>query len=222
MIENLRSVLKNQQQYVEVLAAGEAIDPGTIAYQLSEGEVRDAMQTLVLNMTTTLSPQFALAKASFEAMNETALAAQAYVADGEVNNMYAAWKENPTGDYDLDSRWRYTNQALLQAKAVLKSMKPETDPRTGGPTVITDAEAEKFLTDQFAAWQKAEVANGKEADGLTRAWDAYQKSDPQLCLGGALDRQVWPNGTIRGTINARSLHFDRLPPETGPEPAARR
>jgi len=198
VIDNLRIVLKDQPGYVAALASGAAVDLGTVAGGLSEGEVREAMQAVVLNVATTLSPQFALASASFQAMNELALAAQTYVADDEVNRMYAAWKADPNGDYDLNEKWRYTNQALLQAKAVLTATRPATDARTGRPVVITDAEAEEFLTGQFAAWRQAELANGKQADRFTRAWEAYQKSDPQLCVGRALDRQVWPDGRTIG------------------------
>lgn len=198
VIDNLRIVLKDQPQYVEALTTGAAIDPGTVAARLTDGEMREAMQTLVLNVATTLSPQFALASASFQTLNETALAAQTYVADEEVNRMYEAWTAEPNGDYDLNEKWRYTNQALLQAKAVLLTTKPAADPVSGRPTVISDAEAETFLTGQFAAWQKAELANAKEADGFARAWEAYQKSDQQLCVGSALNRQVWPNGLTVG------------------------
>lgn len=197
VIDNLRIVLKDQPKYVEALSTGMSLDLGTVAGGLSEGQVRDAMQTLVLNLATTLSPQFALVKSSLLAMNESALAAQTYVADGEVTAMYAAWKEDPKGDYDLDPKYRFTNQALLATKRVMRPLGFGVDPRTGAERNITDAEADKFLLKQFETWQKAEAAAANHTEALSRAWEAYGKSD-QFCVGTALDKQVWPEGRTTG------------------------
>lgn len=197
VIDNLKVVLKDQSKYVEVLTTGMSVDLGTVVGGLSEGQVRDAMQTLVLNVATTMSPQFALVKSSLLAMNEGAVAAQTYVADGEVTAMYAAWKEDPKGDYDLDRRYRFTNQAMLATKRVMRSLGSGVDPRTGAERNITDAEADKFLLKQFESWQKAEAAAANHTEALSRAWQAYGKSD-QFCVGTALDKQVWPEGRTTG------------------------
>lgn len=196
-IDNLRIVLKDQPKYVEALTTGMALDLGTVAGGSSEGQVRDAMQVLVLNAAAALSPQFALVKSSLLAMNEAAVAAQTYVADGEVTAMYAAWRKDPKGDYDLDPNYRFTNQALLATKRVMRTLGSGVDPRTGEERNITDAQADAFLLKQFATWQQAENAAEKKNEALSRAWEAYRKSD-QFCVGSALDKQVWPEGRTVG------------------------
>lgn len=118
VIDNLRIVLKDQPKYVEALTTGMALDLGTVAGGLSEGQVRDAMQVLVVNAATALSPQFALVKSSLLAMNEAAVAAQTYVADGEVSAMYAAGRgRRGSTRRRCRGRGKHTERAITSAWA---------------------------------------------------------------------------------------------------------
>jgi hypothetical protein len=144
--------LKRFKLDVDSIKKMESIDWGKVLGQLSAGQRNKALLTALETVGTTFSPKMAILKAAVDLVKKSALAARNYVADGQIQEMYADYKKTKSGDDRYDMTWwenriyenlkdrSYRNQAIEKTREVMEGMGQYCcDPATNKIKVIDPA-----------------------------------------------------------------------------------